>query len=157
ILASFSSGCQAGAGHRFRRQDFINHTGADALTPFRHEEIGNPAGLRVMANLATERAGAIEATRRARGGGGDMAAYSEVAGEVRACALHGHRTAALIARVVVLTLALLLALVLISPSRADDGGYSDEPLLPFTIGGGLVVAALGALVLVARRIQDLRA
>src|SRR5262249_41323849 len=28
-------------------------------------------------------------------------------------------------------------------------------LLPFTIGGGLVVAALGALVLVVRRIQDL--
>jgi PAS domain S-box-containing protein len=86
-----------------------------------------------------------------------MAAYSEVAGEARACALYGHRTAALIARVVVLILAVLLALVLISPTRADDGGYSDEPLLPFTIGGGLVVAALGALVLVVRRIQDLHA
>jgi PAS domain S-box-containing protein len=71
--------------------------------------------------------------------------------------LYGHRTAALIARVIILILALLLALVLISPSRADDGGYSDEPLLPFTIGGGLTVAALGALVLVVRRIQDLRA
>jgi PAS domain S-box-containing protein len=86
-----------------------------------------------------------------------MATYSQAAGEVRACALYGHRTAALIARVVVVILALLLALVLISPSRADDGGYSDEPLLPFTLGGGLTVAALGALVLVFRRIQDLRA
>jgi PAS domain S-box-containing protein len=86
-----------------------------------------------------------------------MAAVSEVAGEVRACALYGHRMAALIARVMILILALLLALVLISPSRADDGGYPDEPLLPFTIGGGLTVAALGALVLVVRRIQDLRA
>jgi PAS domain S-box-containing protein len=84
-----------------------------------------------------------------------MAAYSQVAGEARACALYGHRTAALIARAMVVILALLLALVLISPTRADDGGYADEPLLPFTIGGGLVVAALGALVLVARRIQDL--
>jgi PAS domain S-box-containing protein len=86
-----------------------------------------------------------------------MAAVTEFAGEVRACALYGHRTAALIARVIILILALLLALVLISPSRADDGGYPDEPLLPFTIGGGLTVAALGALVLVVRRIQDLRA
>src|ERR1051326_8221127 len=68
----------------------------------------------------------------ARAGGGDMAAVSEVAGEVRACALYGHRMAALIARVMILILALLLALVLISPSRADDGGYPDEPLLPFT-------------------------
>jgi MYXO-CTERM domain-containing protein len=85
-----------------------------------------------------------------------MATYSEVAGEVRACALYGHRTAALIARVMVLILALLLALVLTSQSRADDGG-ADEPPLPFTIGGGLTVAALGALVLVVRRIQDLRA
>src|ERR1051326_1836819 len=93
----------------------------------------------------------------ARAGGGDMAAVSEVAGEVRACALYGPRMAALIARVMILILALLLALVLISPSRADDGGYPDEPLLPFTIGGGLTVAALGALVLVVRRIQDLRA
>src|SRR5207302_5281505 len=71
-------------------------------------------------------------------------------------ALYGHRTAALIARVVVLILALLLALVLTSQSRADDGS-PDEPMLPFTIGGGLTVAALGALVLVVRRIQDLRA
>jgi PAS domain S-box-containing protein len=85
-----------------------------------------------------------------------MAAVSEFAGEVRACALYRHRTAALIARVIVLILALLLALVLTSQSRADDGG-TDEPMLPFTIGGGLTVAALGALVLVFRRIQDLRA
>jgi PAS domain S-box-containing protein len=85
-----------------------------------------------------------------------MAAYTEVAGEVRARALYGHRTTALIARVVVLILALLLALVLTSQSRADDGS-PDEPLLPFTIGGGLTVAALGALVLVGRRIQNLRA
>jgi PAS domain S-box-containing protein len=79
-----------------------------------------------------------------------------MAGEVRARALYGHRTAALIARFMILILALLLALVLISPSRADDGA-ADEPGLPFTIGGALTVAALGALVLVARRIQDLRA
>jgi len=85
-----------------------------------------------------------------------MAACSEFAGDVRARALYGHRTAALIARVVVLILALLLALVLTSQSRADDGS-PDEPMLPFTIGGGLTVAALGALVLVVRRIQDLRA
>jgi len=85
-----------------------------------------------------------------------MATYTEVAGEVRARALYGHRTTALIARVVVLVLALLLALVLTSQSRADDGG-ADEPLLPFSIGGGLTAAALGALVLVVRRIQDLRA
>jgi PAS domain S-box-containing protein len=85
-----------------------------------------------------------------------MAAYTEVAGEVRARALYGHRTTALIARVVVLILALLLALVLTSQSRADDGS-PDEPLLPFTIGGGLTVAALGALVLVGRRIQNLHA
>lgn len=85
-----------------------------------------------------------------------MAAYTEVAGEVRIRALYGHRTAALIARVVVLVLALLLALVLTSQSRADDG-VPDEPLLPFSIGGGLTVAALGALVLVVRRIQNLRA
>jgi hypothetical protein len=84
-----------------------------------------------------------------------MAAYSEFAGEVRACALYRHRTAALIARVIVLILALLLALVLTSQSRADDGA-DDEPMLPFTIGGGLTVAALGALVLVFRRIHDLR-
>ena len=50
-----------------------------------------------------------------------MAAYTEVAGEVRARAVDGHRTTALIARVVVLVLALLLALVLTSQSRADDG------------------------------------
>jgi len=85
-----------------------------------------------------------------------MAAYTEIAGEVRARALYGHRTAALIARVIVLVLALLLALVLTSQSRADDGSL-DEPLLPFSIGGGLTVAALGALVLVVRRIQNLRA
>ena len=84
-----------------------------------------------------------------------MAAYIDIAGEVRARALYGHRTTALIARVVVLILALLLALVLTSQSRADDGS-PDEPLLPFTIGGGLTVAALGALVLVVRRIQNLR-
>jgi DNA repair exonuclease SbcCD ATPase subunit len=86
-----------------------------------------------------------------------MAACSEVVGEVRARALYGHRTAALTARVMILILALLLALVLISPSRAADDGIADEPMLPFTIGGGLTVAALGALVLVVRRIQDLRA
>src|SRR5437660_12394036 len=86
----------------------------------------------------------------------DMAACTEFAGDVRARALYGHRTAALIARVVVLILALLLALVLTSQSRADDGS-PDEPMLPFTIGGGLTVAALGALVLVVRRIQELRA
>jgi PAS domain S-box-containing protein len=86
-----------------------------------------------------------------------MTAYAEVAGEVRARALYGHRTAALSARVMILILALLLALVLISPSRAADDGVTDEPMLPFTIGGGLTVAALGALVLVVRRIQDLRA
>jgi PAS domain S-box-containing protein len=85
-----------------------------------------------------------------------MAVCSEFAGDVRARALYGHRTAALIARVAVLILALLLALVLTSQSRADDGA-PDEPMLPFTIGGGLTVAALGALVLVVRRIQDLRA
>jgi PAS domain S-box-containing protein len=85
-----------------------------------------------------------------------MAAVSEFAGEVRARALYGHRTAALIARVVILVLALLLALVLTSQSRADDGSR-DEPPLPFTIGGGLTVAALGALTLVFRRIQSLRA
>jgi PAS domain S-box-containing protein len=85
-----------------------------------------------------------------------MAVCSEFAGDVRARALYGHRTAALIARVAVLILALLLALVLTSQSRADDGS-PDEPMLPFTIGGGLTVAALGALVLVVRRIQDLRA
>jgi PAS domain S-box-containing protein len=86
-----------------------------------------------------------------------MTAYAEVAGEVRARALYRHRTAALSARVMILILALLLALVLISPSRAGDDGITDEPMLPFTIGGGLTVAALGALVLVVRRIQDLRA
>jgi PAS domain S-box-containing protein len=79
-----------------------------------------------------------------------------MAGEVRARALYGHRTAALTARVMVLILALLLALVLTSQSRADDGA-EDEPAIPFTIGGGLTVAALGALVLVVRRIQSLRA
>jgi PAS domain S-box-containing protein len=87
-----------------------------------------------------------------------MAAVSEFAGEVRARALYGHRTAALTARVVVLILALLLALVLTSQSRAADGdAAADEPMVPFTIGGGLTVAALGALVLVMRRIQNLRA
>jgi len=85
-----------------------------------------------------------------------MAASSELAGEVRARALYGHRTAALTARVIILIVALLLALVLTSQSRADDGS-ADEPMLPFTIGGGLTVAALGALVLVFRRIQNLRA
>jgi PAS domain S-box-containing protein len=85
-----------------------------------------------------------------------MAAVSPFAGEVRARALYGHRTAALIARVIILVLALLLALVLTSQSRADDGD-PQEPPLPFTIGGGLTVAALGALVLVFRRIQNLRA
>ena len=85
-----------------------------------------------------------------------MAAFSDFAGEVRVRALYGHRTAALAARVVVLILALLLALVLTSQSRADDGSPDEAPL-PFTIGGGLTVAALGALVLVFRRIQDLRA
>jgi len=85
-----------------------------------------------------------------------MAACSEMAGEVRARALYGHRTAALSARVMILILALLLALVLTSQSRADDG-TADEPALPFTIGGGLTVAALGALALVMRRIQNLRA
>ncbi len=85
-----------------------------------------------------------------------MAACSEMAGEVRARALYGHRTAALTARVIILVLALLLALVLTSQSRADDGA-ADEPAIPFTIGGGLTVAALGALVLVMRRIQSLRA
>jgi signal transduction histidine kinase/CheY-like chemotaxis protein len=85
-----------------------------------------------------------------------MAAVSEFVGEVRARALYGHRTAALIARVVILVLALLLALVLTSQSRADDGS-PDEPPLPFTIGGGLTVAALGVVTLVVRRIQSLRA
>jgi PAS domain S-box-containing protein len=85
-----------------------------------------------------------------------MTAYTEIAGEVRVRALYGHRTAALIARVLVLVLALLLALVLTSQSRAYDSA-ADEPLLPFSIGGGLTAAALGALVLVFRRIQDLRA
>src|SRR5215469_9851492 len=85
-----------------------------------------------------------------------MAVCSEFAGEVRARALYGHRTAALTARVIILILALLLALVLTSQSRADDGS-ADEPMVPFTIGGGLTVAALGALVLVVRRIQDLHA
>jgi PAS domain S-box-containing protein len=79
-----------------------------------------------------------------------------MSGEVRVNALYGHRTAALTARIMILILALLLALVLISPSRADDSA-ADEPALPFSIGGGLTVAALGALVLVMRRIQDLRA
>jgi signal transduction histidine kinase/DNA-binding response OmpR family regulator len=85
-----------------------------------------------------------------------MSACSDLAGEVRARALYGHRTAALIARVAILILALLLALALTSQSRADDD-TPDEPPLPFTIGGGLTVAALGALVLVVRRIQNLRA
>jgi PAS domain S-box-containing protein len=84
-----------------------------------------------------------------------MAAYSDLAGEVRARALYGHRTAALAVRVAILILALLLALVLTSQSRADDAGLREDPL-PFTIGGGLTVAALGALVLVVRRIQNLR-
>jgi PAS domain S-box-containing protein len=86
-----------------------------------------------------------------------MPACSELAGEARASALYGHRKTALAARVAILILALLLALVLTSQSRADDTGVGDDPLLPFTIGGGLTVAALGALVLVVRRIQDLRA
>src|SRR5215475_1303737 len=85
-----------------------------------------------------------------------MAACSEMAAEVRSNALYGHRTAALTARIMILILALLLALVLISPSRADDSA-ADEPALPLSIGGGLTVAALAALVLVVRRIQDLRA
>jgi signal transduction histidine kinase/CheY-like chemotaxis protein len=85
-----------------------------------------------------------------------MSACSDLAGEVRARALYGHRKAALIARVAILILALLLALALTSQSRADDD-TPDEPPLPFTIGGGLTVAALGALVLVVRRIQNLRA
>ena len=84
-----------------------------------------------------------------------MSACSDLAGEVRARALYGHRTAALIVRVAILILALLLALVVTSQSRADDGAIEDP--LPFTIGGGLTVAALGALVLVVSRIQDLRA
>jgi PAS domain S-box-containing protein len=87
-----------------------------------------------------------------------MAAVSEFAGEVRARALYGHRTTALTARIIVLILALLLALVLTSQSRAADGdAAADESMVPFTIGGGLTVAALGALVLVMRRIQNLRA
>jgi PAS domain S-box-containing protein len=86
-----------------------------------------------------------------------MAGCSDLAGEARASALYGHRKTALAARVAILILALLLALVLTSQGRADDAGIGDDPLLPFTIGGGLTVAALGALVLVVRRIQDLRA
>src|ERR1700739_2132482 len=85
-----------------------------------------------------------------------MAACSEFASEVRARALYGHRTAALATRVMILILALLLALVLTSQRRAAELA-ADEPPLQFTIGGGLTVAALGALVLVVRRIQDLRA
>jgi PAS domain S-box-containing protein len=85
-----------------------------------------------------------------------MSACSDLPGEVRARALYGHRTAALFVRAAILILALLLALVVTSQSRADDEGAIEDPL-PFTIGGGLTVAALGALVLVFRRIHDLRA
>src|SRR5580704_14070800 len=113
-----------------------------------------PESSRILQRTAPKR----RATRRARGGGGNMAAYSEVASEARACALYGHRTAALTARVIVLILALLLALVLTSQSRAADGDdAADEPMVPFTIGGGLTVAALGGLVLLWRRVQDGRA
>jgi PAS domain S-box-containing protein len=83
-----------------------------------------------------------------------MSAYSDFAGEARARALYGHRTAALCARAAILILALLLALVLTSQSRADDVAMDDP--MPFTVGGGLTVAAIGALVLAARRFQYLR-
>jgi PAS domain S-box-containing protein len=85
-----------------------------------------------------------------------MPAWFPLAGEVRVRAFTGHRAAALATRTAVLVLPLLLALVSAAPSQADDNAGSDDPL-PFTIGGGLTVAALGALVLVFRRIHDLRA
>src|SRR5215475_8954396 len=146
---------QAGQPQHLAHYHFINHTGARARTPFRDEEIGNRPGARLGPNLATNRAGLLRQKPALTGGGRDMMACSELAGEVRARALYGHPTAALFARVVVLVLALLLALVLTSQSRADDGS-PDEPPLPFTIGGGLTVAALGVVTLVMRRIQNLR-
>jgi signal transduction histidine kinase/CheY-like chemotaxis protein len=83
-----------------------------------------------------------------------MPAWFPLAGEVRG--FTGRRAAALAARMAILVLALLLGLAPVSPSRADDAGVGEDPL-PFTIGGGLTVAALGTLVLVFRRIHDLRA
>jgi signal transduction histidine kinase/DNA-binding response OmpR family regulator len=82
-----------------------------------------------------------------------MPAWFHLAGEARVRAFTGRRAAA---RRTILVLTLLLALAPVSPSRADDTGGGEDPL-PFTIGGGLTVAALGALVLVFRRIHDLRA
>src|ERR1043166_4840313 len=96
IFANFADCCQGGVP----RWHSVYHTAAGALTPFRDEEIGNPAGAKLTGNLATDGAGSLETTRRARGGGGDMATYSQVAGEVQACALYGHRMAALTARLI---------------------------------------------------------
>jgi len=85
-----------------------------------------------------------------------MSASYGLSGEVRDRALYGHRAAAIVVRVAILGLALLLALALNSTSRADDGSDVEDPL-PFSIGGGLTVAGIGALMHVVRRIRHARA
>jgi len=75
--------------------------------------------------------------------------------EVRARALYGHRKTALLARAAILLLAFLIALAFTSTGRADDGDANEDPL-PFTVGGGLTVAAVGAFVHGLRRLHGLR-
>jgi signal transduction histidine kinase/DNA-binding response OmpR family regulator len=70
------------------------------------------------------------------------------AGDVRARAVFGHRALALVVRAAVVVIAFYLTLPLVS---SDAAPFSFDATVSATIAGALIVAACGALALLARR------
>src|SRR5262249_52648209 len=114
---------------------------------------GNPSGVKLASRSPRQGPRGPRAAPRKQGGGRYMPALYGLS-DVRMRALLGHCRTALLARGTILLLALLMTLAFTATSRADDGAADEDPL-PFTIGGGLTVAAVGAFVHGLRRLRGL--